>query len=480
MGDPEFDVCVVGGGSGGFGAALAAARLGRRVCLVEREDTLGGTAVHAGVHCWEMGAGGTGIPFDLYRRLRPLPDAIGIYTLRRHCLWHDPKTEPYVYPGSESVIDPTRAYLDTLQRHGSRGLAEDEAFCREHFHGLPFESAPMAATMQQMLAETDCCRLLLGRSMVGVEREGQRVTAARLDSGERLSARVFIDATDGALCTAAGCDAMTGQEPQSRFGEHSAPEQPTGRANGVTLIYRLTATGTPAVQPLPRDVPADCWWRPSFPYACVNHYPCADLNVNMLPTMEGEECLALGEKAAYAECRRRVRAHWHWLQNTYSEFRHLRLAWIAPRLGVRETRRVVGEYVLTERDVREGLSGHTHPDIIAIADHALDTHGDHAAGCPELQEPYGIPLRCLIPRGLTNVLVASRAASLSSIAASSCRLSRTIMQLGQAAGTAAHVALTREVALPEVPREEVRGLLREQHVQLEHPLSDDLRAHLTT
>jgi hypothetical protein len=54
------------------------------------------------------------------------------------------------------------------------------------------------------------------------------------------------------------------------------------------------------------------------------------------------------------------------------------------------------------------------------------------------------------------------------------------MQLGQAAGTAAHVALTREVALPEVPREEVRGLLREQHVQLEHPLSDDLRAHLTT
>jgi NADPH-dependent 2,4-dienoyl-CoA reductase/sulfur reductase-like enzyme len=56
------DLAVVGGGSGGFGAALAAARRGLNVVLVERADCLGGNSVRGGVHCWEMGAGGTGIP----------------------------------------------------------------------------------------------------------------------------------------------------------------------------------------------------------------------------------------------------------------------------------------------------------------------------------------------------------------------------------------------------------------------------------
>jgi NADPH-dependent 2,4-dienoyl-CoA reductase/sulfur reductase-like enzyme len=59
------DLAVIGGGSGGFGAALAAARQGLDVVLVEQADQLGGNSVRGGVHCWEMGAGGTGIPFDL-------------------------------------------------------------------------------------------------------------------------------------------------------------------------------------------------------------------------------------------------------------------------------------------------------------------------------------------------------------------------------------------------------------------------------
>lgn len=60
-GESTYDLAVVGGGSGGFGAAVAAARLGLHVVLIERADRLGGTSVNAGVNCWEMGAGGTGI-----------------------------------------------------------------------------------------------------------------------------------------------------------------------------------------------------------------------------------------------------------------------------------------------------------------------------------------------------------------------------------------------------------------------------------
>jgi len=77
----RYDVVVMGAGSGGIGAALAAARAGCSVLLVEKADAIGGTVVHAGVHVWEMGVGGTGLPFDIYRRLKPVPQAVGIYSI---------------------------------------------------------------------------------------------------------------------------------------------------------------------------------------------------------------------------------------------------------------------------------------------------------------------------------------------------------------------------------------------------------------
>jgi hypothetical protein len=174
-----------------------------------------------------------------------------------------------------------------------------------------------------------------------------------------------------------------------------------------------------------------------------------------------------------------VLAHWHDLQTRYDEFRRYRIAWVAPALGVRETRRVVGEYVLTEHDVRGGLSRQEHPDIIAIADHPPDTHGNHARGLGELREPYGVPYRCLIPKGYRNLLIACRAASFSSLAASGCRLSRTMMDLGQAAGTAAALAKELNVDLPDVPPDRLCAALREQHVQLEHPRPESLHRYLT-
>jgi hypothetical protein len=134
--------------------------------------------------------------------------------------------------------------------------------------------------------------------------------------------------------------------------------------------------------------------------------------------------------------------------------------------------------VLTEQDLRAGLSGQRHADIICLADHSLDTHGSHAHGSGEPREPYGVPYRCLIPKGQRNLLIACRAASFSSLAASSCRLSRTMMQLGQAAGTAAALAQELRVDLPDVPPDRLRAALRDQHVQLDHPLPPDLRGYL--
>ncbi|NUQ65311.1 MAG: FAD-dependent oxidoreductase [Pirellulales bacterium] len=473
------DLAVIGGGSGGFGAALAAARLGVEVVLVEKADCLGGTSVRSGVNCWEMGAGGTGIPFDLYLRLKQQGNAVGVYSFGRHASWFDPKREPYRYPGGETVIDPSRRYPDTLQRHVPRGQRDDEAYRREHWHGVPFEPEAMARTMRAMLEETGHCRVLLNTQWTGVAARDGRVESATLSDGSRLRARYYVDATgDGLVCAAAGCRVMSGQESRDTFGEPDAPATATHRINGVSLLYRAARADVPAVEPLPEDIPAGCWWARRFPWAQVNHYPNGDLNVNMLPTMEGEEFLRLGYDAALEECRRRVRAHWHDWQDRFPEFRKYRLSWIAPALGVRETQRILGEYVLNENDLLAGLSGQKHPDIIALADHMMDTHGGHSARRGEVHEPYGIPYRCLIPKGYRNLLVACRAASFSSLAASSCRLSRTMIQLGQAAGTAAALARELDVDLPDVPPDRLRASLLRQHVQLEHPMPAGLRSHL--
>ena len=72
------DICVVGGGSGGFGAACAAARLGARVILIEAGNGLGGTSTWAGVNNYEPVAGATGLPQELCERLQKLPETITI------------------------------------------------------------------------------------------------------------------------------------------------------------------------------------------------------------------------------------------------------------------------------------------------------------------------------------------------------------------------------------------------------------------
>ena len=434
----RFDLAVVGAGAGGFAAAWTAARAGARVAVIERTNQIGGNAVRGGVHCWEPVAGATGVPFDVYQRLRTIPGASGIYSFGRHCLWYDASREPYPFPGAELLIDPAYGYEDTLCRAGTRGLADDAERCRRQWHGVIFEPDAMESVMRRALQETGNVTLLLGRGFTGISHTSQRVDAIELDDGTGIAAEAFIDATaDGLLCTAAGCVALTGREARSVFSEPSAPEAGSDEINGVSLIFRVTPREQPAVDPIPENIPASCWWATRFPLVSVFRYPNGDLNVNMLPTMQGRAFQQYGYPAAYAECQRRVAAAWHHLQRTYEEFAHYRISWVAPALGIRESQRIICEYMLTEHDLIQGLGHQSHPDIIAVTDHAMDTHGVTSRGCGELNGPYGIPLRCLVPKGFTNLFISCRAAGFSAIAASSCRLTRTMMQLGQAAGLAA-------------------------------------------
>jgi hypothetical protein len=207
-------------------------------------------------------------------------------------------------------------------------------------------------------------------------------------------------------------------------------------------------------------------------------YPCGDYNCNMLPTMEGQEYMSVGNDAAYAESQRRVASFWHYVQTRWPELRGYRRCWTAPGLGIRESVRVLGEYILTEHDLAAGLSKQIHPDIITLSDHSMDRHGEGGGG-KEVHEPYGVPFRCLIPKDMSNLLVVGRAASFSSLAASSCRLSRTMIQTGQAAGTAAALFSKADCDFRRERGDALRGKLRKQHVQLEFPLSVEIDRYLT-
>ena len=470
-GAAHADVVVAGGGSGGFGAALAAARAGLHVVLVEAGQILGGTSTVAGVNCWEPSCGGTGFPYELYCRLRRHPQAVGLYTIRRHCCW----PEDGAYPGGESLMDPSRAYRDSLVR-GADGVLSynnpaDKPAMRERFHGVVFEPDILARQMALLLAETGRATVLAGTRITDVEVSDGRVHRVRTEGGLALTADYIVDATGNAtVCEAAGCAILTGQDARSRFGEPAAPETPTGKVNGISQIFRVSRKDTPGIDPVPGSIPGECWWRDKFGVASVDEYPNGDLNINMLPTMEGAEFLALGPDAARLECRRRILAFWRHWQTEFSEWQHFAITWVAPALGVRESRRTVCEYMLRQQDLEAGLAGQGHADTIAINDHPMDTHGAHGSGLGHNSGAYGVPYRCLLPKGMRNLLIACRAAGFSSLAASSCRLSRTMMQLGQAAGTAIGLAAGRQGDLPDVPADELRASLQGAGVALTHPM----------
>ncbi len=478
----HYQLAVIGGGSGGFACALAAARLGVKTVLIEKMNILGGTATNGGVNCWEMGTGGTGIPFDLYAWMRNnAPDSIDIYSYGRHFRYRHRQywpTEPAKmnFPGGEILIDPDRRYTDTLQRHPGPGQTKDETFCRETWHGVPFNSDAMATAMKEMLMQTGNVDILTRTAIDGIEEARDGILhLIRLTNGHTLAADFWADAAVGALCEACGCEILSGREPKSRFNEPSAPEEPSDHVNGVTLTYRISKTDTSDIETVPEGIPDECWWAPNFPLMQCVQNPDQSRTCNMLPTMVGQEFRQLGTNAAYTECKRRVRAHWRFIQTFWPEFREYRISRISLMLGIRDEKRVVCEKMLTENDLLAGLSGQRDPDIIAVNDHAMDRH---PGGCREVDEPYGVPYRCLIPKGWKNMAVCCRSAGFSSIAAFSCRLTRTMMQLGQAAGTAVSIAISSRTSLPDVNTNSLRESLRNQHVQLEWPLTSELTDHL--
>ena len=496
--DCKTDVLVVGAGAGGIGAGVAAANHGARVVLLERSSDPGGTTGPGGVCHWESGIGGTGVPIDIYRilhRMDPervhlqasgptgevgpvarqldpgISKTVGIYGLGRHCCAPDPTLSDF--PGGEHPIVRGRTYADTLRRYGAadaKGYPYE--FYKEHCFGVCFTPEAYEQACRDLLQEHGVA-LWTETTVTELEQDADGIRRVRTSRGDTITVRYVVDATGtGVIAKMAGCRLSLGREGRDVFGETNAPAQSDNLLNAVTQMFRVAPRDEPAVDPLPSDIPAECWWADRFPGFSVVELPDGTWSWNQLPSMAGAEAEELGDRAA-EECRRRALAGWHDVQERYPEFRRFTIHSFSPALGVRDAPRVACRYTLTQQDLEAGLDGGAARDRIAIADHTMDVHGEGHIARSRLAGPYGIPFNCLVAADCENLLIASRGAGFSAIAASSVRLTRTVMQLGQVAGTAAAMAMQRGLRVADLPVPELQTKLRADGVQLETELAGE-------
>jgi len=288
--------------------------------------------------------------------------------------------------------------------------------------------------------------------------ESGRVSAVRVwnKGGERwIEAEVFVDASGDADVAA-----LAGAKYED-FGT-------TGRVQSLSTLFRLanvdveTAAQTRKAElwALMREAAASgnyvlprlegSWHRTPFPGIVMVH-------MTRVPNIDATDPVALTD--AELEGRRQVRECHRFLRDRVPGFEASVIVGTSPSIGVRESRRVIGDYQLTRDDV---LAARRFPDEIALCGAPIEDHGP--GGDTEWHyvaqgAAYGIPYRALLPRGLDALLVAGRCFSATHDAHASARSMATCMAMGQAAGTAAALAASANSTPRAVNADELRETL---------------------
>ena len=376
----QYDVVVCGGGLAGCGAAIAAVRRGANVLLVERLEMLGG-----------LGAAG----------------CVGNFCAAEGGL-----------RGQGRVFDDIVSGLHDCGAMGEENgwpVRRNAQLQREN-RTFDYRALPLVLQKLVLAAGID---LLYATDVIGAELDGQRigkVTIHNKSLTQRVSAEVFIDATgDGILARHAGGKALPDD-----------PQCPGVVKPSNMMFMRKTSrpVRTDGAEPVCTDGTAP--------------------NYSVWPDVEGHVALkmklfhrdldtATGRGYSDAVIAMRNEApHFaaHFRANHDSSWVY---AGAAPMLGLRESCRIEGDYVLTIDDCR---AGRRFDDAVAYGTFTVD-----ANETSEILPPYQIPLRSLLVKGIENCLVAGRCFSADRLALSSARTMATGCLMGQAAGIAASLAV---------------------------------------
>jgi hypothetical protein len=407
--EKSFDLVVVGGGIAGCVAATAAARLGLKVALVQNRPVLGGNASS------EIGLLMGGADRD------------------------------FKHARETGIIEE----IDLINRY--------------HNHEVQWRNSISDALLENMVEEAGVDLYLNthvhAADMADVHTIGS-VTAAQQATEKvfRFSAPLFVDATgDGSVGATAGALWMRGTEAREEFGESLAPETASDVTMGSTLMYRVRDVSRPTP-----FIPPE--WAYSFPDPDDLPVTVSDLDRPQLWIEYGADMDTIGDHMEIREELLKILyGVWDHIKNhgDYGAQNYV-LSWVGAVPGKRESRRLVGDYVLNEKDLTDPED---IPDAVAYGGWPIDVHNPKGFYAEKkwldythLDRPYPIPYRCYYSKNIRNLFMTGRDISATHVAHGSIRLIRTCAVGGQAVGTAAYLCTKYDQKPRDVGRDHIEEL----------------------
>jgi ribulose 1,5-bisphosphate synthetase/thiazole synthase len=395
----QAEVIVVGSGSAGCTAAIAAARTGADTLLVERYGFLGGTST---------------LVLDTF---------YGFYT--------PASNDARVVGGiAWEVVERLRSYEMLLLRPSSYGAGQ----------AVTYDPTTLKVVWEEMALAAGV-RLRLHTLVVDVLMEGDSITGLVVASKRGLgliTAQRFVDASgdadvvfhSGSAYEAAGSDGQPAQSLTTTFRLGNVDTEQAANVKRDVLVKLMKAANLSGDYRLPREE------------GSVHRTPQRGViatNMTRVAYVDGTDPHELTK--AEVEGRKQALEYTRFLRQQVPGYEQAYLMNFSTQIGIRETRRVYGDYRLTREDV---LSARQFPDAVAQCGAPIE---DHHAGNNTRWEyvpngaTYDIPYGCLLPQGLDNVLIAGRCLSADHDAHASVRSMGQCMAMGQASGTAAALSL---------------------------------------
>ncbi|TBL71082.1 FAD-dependent oxidoreductase [Paenibacillus thalictri] len=454
--DLHVEVAVIGGGPAGVAAAIAAARAGAKTVLVEPNSFLGGAGTASMVGPWMT---------NYYKDTQVIR---GVF--------QDVVDELVHYEGSTGTLKCP--YDNPGETKGTGG------------HITPFDAEILKFVLNKLVLESGCI-LKLNTYVDEVEAAGGKVTSVALrskSSRSRLTANMFIDCTgDGDIAVAAGAKYEMGRksdgltQPVSALFKMSYIDMDafieytqTHKDEFIWVSYPILPAGLPSYfsdrmvclsgfnRLISQGQQSGELYLGRERITLFSDYRKGDMlfnatRLNKIDATSNEDLIR-----AEIDLREQIISLVSFARKYLPGFSQASLSGAASRVGVRETRRIMGDYVLDQEDV---LRGRKFDDGIAKGCFPVDIHSPHDKTnvWVELDDAYDIPYRSLLPEGLENVLLAGRNISATHEAMASSRVQSHCMAMGQAAGLAAAMASQEKVSTREISVSSLQKNLREQN-----------------
>ncbi len=435
----HFDLVVVGGGIAGISTAISAARNDCKVALIHDREILGGN------NSSEVRVGLSGLIYqEPHPKLGRLIDEFG--PIGHWALWEakrDPTSER-----SKRIFEIIEKYPEKKIHNGGPASNYEDALKR------------------QVLEAEENISLFLQTHVVDVIKEGDRITAVkgmncRHNEEYIIKGTYFADCSgDANLGFLAGADYRVGRESKQMTNEPSAPDESDNLVMGTSCQWYATAQEQETSFP-------DCPWAVQFNEKTCKHKIKGDWNWET--GFFKDQVMDVELIRDYAL--RVIFGNWSFIKN-YSErrdrYKRYSLNWIAYLAGKRESRRLLGDLILTETDIVNQID---YPDASFTTTWSIDLHYpiylDDFDEEPFLSRavqhqisPYAVPYRCLYSRNITNLFMAGRNISVTHVALGTVRVMRTISMMGEVVGLAASICKEKKIQPHEVYQRHLKCLLK--------------------